>query len=195
MDVGNPLTTDTLFHAARSHNAWTDRPVPDALLSELYDMLRWGPTSANTNPGRFVFVRSAEAKQRLAPCLSPQNVEKTLSAPICAIVAEDTRFYDLLPQLFPARDMRSMFADSPTVAEDTAARNAVLQGGYLILAARALGLDCGPMSGFDRAAVDHEFFPEGRWKSNFLVNIGYGNQAQLWPRNPRLSFEDACRII
>lgn len=191
----NSPPAEHLFEAARTHMGWQDRPVPDALFVTLYDRLRWAPTSANTNPGRFVFVRSPEAKARLKPALWAPNVDKTMSAGACIIVAADTRFYDLLPQLQPARDMRPMFADSPALADDTATRNATLQGAYLIIAARSLGLDCGPMSGFDREAVDREFFPDGRWKSDFLVNIGYGDTASLRPRNPRLAFEEACRVL
>lgn len=186
---------EQIFETARTHQGWTDRPVADDLVRQLYERLRWAPTSANTNPGRFVFVRSAEAKARLKPCLAPPNVDKTMVASACVIVAADTRFYDLMPELYPGRDMRSMFADAPAMAEETWVRNATLQGAYLILAARSLGLDCGPMSGFNRAAVDAEFFPDGRWKSDFLINLGYGDAAQLRPRNPRLAFDQACQIL
>lgn len=186
---------DLLFESARTHQAWQDRPVSEALLHQLYDRLRWAPTSANTNPGRFVFVRSPEAKARLKPCLAPPNVDKTMSAAACVIVAADAQFYDLLPQLYPGRDMRPMFAESPPLAQETWTRNATLQGAYLILAARSLGLDCGPMSGFDRSAVDAEFFPDGRWKSDFLINLGYGDEEKLRPRNPRLSFDEACLVL
>jgi 3-hydroxypropanoate dehydrogenase len=184
-----------LFENARTHNAWLDTDVSQDLPRRLYERLRWAPTSANTNPGRFVFVRSAEAKQRLKPHLSPTNVEKTMSAPLCVIVAADTLFYDNLPTLMPSRDYRAMFSGSPVLAEETATRNAILQGGYLILAARSLGLDCGPMSGFDRSGVDGEFFPDGRWKSNFLVNLGYGDKDKVFPRNRRLTFDEACRVV
>jgi 3-hydroxypropanoate dehydrogenase len=184
-----------LFEAARTHNVWLDRDVPEEVLHQLYNRLRWAPTSANSNPGRFVFVSSQAAKQRLLPHLSPLNAEKTMAAPVCVIVAADTHFYDKLPQLFPARDMRTPFANAPLLAEETATRNAILQGGYLILAARSLGLDCGPMSGFDREGVDQEFFPNGRWKANFLINLGYGDNEKLWPRNPRLSFDEACLVL
>ena len=189
------ISVDTLFEGARTHNAWLDKAVTDAQIHKLYDRLRWAPTSANSNPGRFVFVRSAEAKARLLPHLSPLNAEKTMAAPVCVIVAADTQFFDNLPQLFPARDMRTPFANAPALAEETANRNAILQGGYLILAARSLGLDCGPMSGFNRQGVDDAFFPDGRWKSNFLVNLGYGDPEKLWPRNPRLSFDESCQIL
>ena len=184
-----------LFEDARTHNAWLPRKVSADTLRDLYERLRWPPTSANSNPGRFLFLISASAKQRLKAHLSPQNVDKTMSAPVCVIVAFDTHFYDRMPILSPQRDFRSIFAAAPALAEETAIRNATLQGAYLILAARSLGLDCGPMSGFDRKAVDAEFFPDGDWQSNFLVNLGYGDQSKLWPRNPRLDFDDACKII
>jgi len=188
-------STSNLFEAARTHNAWVDRDVSLDVLRELYDRLRWAPTSANSNPGRFVFVHSKAAKERLRPHLAPLNVEKTMAAPICVIVAADARFYDYLPQLFPARDMRSVFAGTPALADETATRNAILQGGYLIIAARSLGLDCGPMSGFSKEGIDREFFPDGRWKSNFLINLGYGDKEKLWPRNPRLNFDEACLVL
>ena len=188
-------SAEALFEGARTHNVWLDLDVPEAVLRAIYERLRWAPTSANSNPGRFVFLRSPAAKARLKPFLAPMNVDKTMGAPVCVIVAEDTRFYENLPTLFPARDMRSLFAAAPEAAADTATRNAILQGGYLILAARSLGLDCGPMSGFNRAGVDQEFFPDGRWKSNFLINLGHGDPAALWPRNPRLEFEEACQVL
>ena len=188
-------SVEHLFEDARTHNAWLARDVPQEMLHKLYNRLRWAPTSANSNPGRFVFLRSQSAKQRLAPHLAPLNAEKTMTAPVCVIVAADTRFYDKMPQLFPARDMRTVFAGAPAVAEETAGRNAILQGAYLILAARSLGLDCGPMSGFNRDGVDQEFFPEGLWKANFLINLGYGDKEKLWPRNPRLSFDEACIVL
>ena len=184
-----------LFESAHTHQAWQDRPIAEDLIRQIYDRLRWPPTSANTNPGRFVFVRSPEAKARLKPCLAPPNVDKAMTSAACVIVAADTQFYDLLPELRPDRDMRAMFADAPAVAEDTWVRNSTLQGAYLIIAARSLGLDCGPMSGFDRTAADQEFFPDGRWKSDFLINLGYGDAAQLRPRNPRLEFDQACQIL
>jgi 3-hydroxypropanoate dehydrogenase len=185
-------TQDRIFRAARSHNGWQAKPLSDALIRELYDLVKWGPTAANSTPGRFVFVRSAAAKARLKPHLSAGNVEKTLQAPCCVIVAYDTRFYDLLPKLFPSRDMRAAFVGKDALIDETAKRNSALQGGYLITAARTLGLDCGPMSGFNAASLDAEFFPDGRWKSNFLCNIGYGSGENLFPRNPRLDFEEAC---
>ncbi len=184
-----------LFENARTHNAWLDRELAADRLRVLYDRLRWAPTSANCNPGRFVFVQSPAAKEKLRPHLSPQNVDKTMSAPVCIIVAADTGFYDHMPVLAPQRDFRAVFSANPALAEETATRNAILQGAYLILAARSLGLDCGPMSGFDRKGVDAAFFPDGRWRSNFLVNLGYGDAGKLWPRNPRLSFEEACVVL
>ena len=187
---------DKIFRNARTHSAWQDRPVTDETLRELYDLLKWGPTSANGSPGRFLFIRSREAKERLRPVLSPGNVEKTMAAPVTAVVAYDSLFYDKLPQLFPhSASMRGLFVANPQLADETAKRNSALQGGYLIIAARALGLDCGPMSGFDNAKLDVEFFPEGQWKSNFLVNLGYGDGEKLFPRGPRLEFEEAATIL
>jgi len=186
---------DTLFREARTHGAWLDRPVEDTLLHQLYELTRMGPTSSNTQPLRLVFVKSPEAKQRLKPALSAGNVDKTMSAPVTAIVAYDAHFYEQMPRLFPSRDMKSTFQGMPAEKQQKLAfMNGTLQGGYLILAARALGLDCGPMAGFDNAQVDATFFPNGPWKSNFLLNLGYGDTSKLFPRNPRLDFDDACRI-
>jgi len=184
-----------LFEGARTHQAWLPRPVPEAVLVALYERLRWAPTSANLNPGRFTFVTSPEGKARLAKHLMPMNLEKTMAAPVCAIVARDTQFYELAGDLFPGRDMKPAFAANAPLAEATSIRNATLQGAYLIIAARSLGLDCGPMSGFNQQSLDADFFPDGRWKSDFLVNLGYGDAAKLWPRNPRLSFAQACEIV
>ena len=185
-----------LFFNARTHRAWLDRPVDDALLSRIYELARWPPTSGNCEPMRLVFVKSQEAKAKLRPALDTGNVDQTMSAPATAIVAYDTRFFDEMPKLTPLRpDMCARFAGVPeAVRERLAFQNGSLQGGYLILAARALSLDCGPMGGFDRAKVDAAFFPDGRWKSNFLLNIGYANPATLRPRAPRLDFDEACRI-
>ncbi|WP_079420610.1 malonic semialdehyde reductase [Thiomonas intermedia] len=184
-----------LFDDARTHNAWLDQPVPEPLLHQLYDLMKWGPTSANCSPARIVFVQSQAAKARLAPCMSEGNRAKTLKAPVTAIVGMDMAFYDHLPELFPNNlDARSWFAGKPDVIASTAMRNASLQGGYLILAARALGLDCGPMSGFDAEAVNAAFFAGTEIQANFLCNLGYGDPVGLFPRNPRLSFEQACRI-
>jgi 3-hydroxypropanoate dehydrogenase len=186
---------DRLFREARTHSAWLDRPVAEATLRRIYDLMKYGPTSANSSPARIVFLRTERAKERLLPALAPGNVEQTLAAPVTAIVAYDTRFYDRLPRLFPYVDARSWFADNPAFAESTAFRNSSLQGAYLILAARALGLDAGPMSGFDNGQVDREFFPGGHFKSNFLVNLGYGDKSRLRERSPRLAFEEAVRVL
>jgi 3-hydroxypropanoate dehydrogenase len=205
----NDEALDLLFRKARTHNGWLPKPVPDELVRELYATLKWGPTSANGSPARFLFLRSADAKARLRPALAPGNVEKTMIAPITVIVAYDLKFYDKLPRLFPHNPgMRQLYVDNPQLIEPTAMRNSSLQGAYLILAARALGLDCGPMSGFDNAKVDEEFFaagkcedcgeeffPAGHVKSNFLCNLGYGDPAKLSPRNPRLDFSEACSLL
>jgi 3-hydroxypropanoate dehydrogenase len=186
---------DQIFRQARTHNAWLPKRVPIEALREAYDLARFGPTSANSSPARFVFLESEAAKARLLPALAPLNVEKTKAAPVTAIVAWDAEFYEKLPQLFPHADMRSYFAGNQKLAEETAFRNSTLQGGYFILAARAVGLDCGPMSGFDAAKVNAEFFPDGKWKANFLCNLGYGEKSKLFPRSPRLAFEEACRVL
>ena len=188
---------DVIFREARTYQGWLPKPVDDDLLRRIYDLAKLGPTSANTYPMRVVFVKSSAAKQRLKPALAPGNVEKTMAAPVCAIVATDTRFYELMPKLWPHQPEFVRFFTNPgqeEFAKTHAFRNATLGGAYLIIAARALGLDAGPMSGFDNAKVDAEFFPDGRWKSNFLVNLGHGDPATLKPRLPRLSFEEACRI-
>jgi 3-hydroxypropanoate dehydrogenase len=184
-----------LYTEARTFSHWLPRPVAPALLEELYGLVKFGPTSANCQPARFWFVTSREGKARLRPVLSEGNVEKTMAAPVTVIVGYDTRFHELLPQTFPHVDARSWFEGNDALIEQTARRNSALQGGYLILAARALGLDCGPMSGFDATALDVEFFPDGRYRSNFLCNLGYGERASLHGRSPRLSFEEACRIV
>jgi 3-hydroxypropanoate dehydrogenase len=187
---------DLLFLAARTHRHWRDDRVDDAVLVRLYETARWAPTSANCQPMRLVFVKSAEAKERLRPALDAGNVEQTLKAPATAIVAYDTRFFELMGKLAPHRpDLGQRWAGLPEAVRDRLAfQNATLQGGYLILAARALGLDCGPMGGFSREKIDAEFFPDGRWKSNFLLNLGYGDPSALRPRAPRLDFDEACRI-
>src|ERR1700677_3537573 len=186
---------DLLFRKARTHNAWLPKRVSRETLREVYDLARMGPTSANSSPARFVFLESEAAKARLLPALAPLNVEKTKAAPVTVIVAWDTGFYEKLPKLFPQADMRSHFAGNQALAEETAFRNSSLQGGYFILAARAVGLDCGPMSGFDKAKVNAEFFPDGKWEVNFLCNLGYGDHSQLFPRNPRLEFDEACKVL
>lgn len=190
---------DALFRAARTHNGWQDKPVGDALLQALWELAKMGPTSANCSPMRILFLKSKEAKARLLPTLLEGNRAKTMQAPVTAIVGYDLEFYEKLPRLFPHTDARAWFVGKPELTETTAFRNGTLQGGYLILAARALGLDCGPMSGFDNAAVDAAFFPPGifggKVKSNFVCNLGYGDPAAIMPRNPRLAFDDACKII
>jgi len=188
-------SVDRLCREARTHSAWLDRPVAEEKLRVVYDLMKYGPTSANSSPARIVFLRTQAAKERLLPALASGNVEQTLRAPVTAIVAYDTRFYDQLPRLFPYVDARAWFADNPAFAETTAFRNSSLQGAYLILAARAVGLDAGPMSGFDNEKVDREFFPDGRFKSNFLVNLGYGDRTRLRERSPRLAFEEAVRVL
>lgn len=186
---------DLLFRDARTQNGWTDEPVSDAELAAALDLAKMGPTAANSQPLRLVFVRSAEAKQTLRATLSPGNVDKTMAAPATAIVAYDPKFYDLLPKLFPHTDARSWFAGDPVGAEATARLNATLQAGYLILALRAVGLDCGPMGGFDAAAADAAFFPAGEAKSLFLINIGHGDASKLFARSPRLDFAEMAKIV
>ena len=184
-----------IFRDARTHNGWLDKPVSDTLIHQIYDLMKWAPTSANSSPARIVFVRSAAAKERLLPAMAPGNLDKTRAAPVTAIIAHDTEFHEKLPKLFPQADARSWFAGNQPLIDTTAFRNGTLQGAYLIIAARALGLDAGPMSGFDNAKVDQEFFPDGKVKSNFVINLGYGDHAKLFPRNPRLPFEEAAQIL
>lgn len=200
---------DQLFREARTYSAWLNRPISDDTLQQLYDLVKLGPTSANCLPMRVLFLRTPEAKERLRPALMPGNLEKTMTAPVTAILAYDELFYEKLPMLFPHNPgIRDVFANSPELAGTTAFRNGTLQGGYFILAARSLGLDCGPMSGFDNAKIDAEFFSPAacgdaatevpttcRVKSNFLCNLGYGDPSRLFPRGPRLSFEEACRLL
>ena len=211
--MGNPVddaVLDTLFREARTYSKWLPRPIADKTLHELWDVIKWAPTSANAEPARFAFLRSKEAKERLRPALAPLNVEKTMTAPVTVIVGYDLRFYERLPKLFPQNPgMAKLFESNPEMVETTAKRNSSLQGAYLIMAARALGLDCGAMSGFDNAKVDEEFFaagkpcfgcdqeffPEGHVKTNFLCNLGYGDPASLFPRLPRLSFNEACSLL
>jgi 3-hydroxypropanoate dehydrogenase len=190
----SPDALDQLFRHARTHNGFNGEPVPDETLNALYELMKWGPTGANSCPARIVFVRSAEAKARLRPALAPGNVDKTMAAPVTAIVAYDLEFYEQLPKLFPHADARSWFVGNDALIRQSAALNGALQGAYLIMAARSLGLDCGPMSGFDSAAADAAFFPDGKIKSFMLVNLGVGDPAKLYPRGPRLAFEEACRI-
>ncbi len=191
----NADALDTLFRTARTHNGWLDQPVTDEDLHRLYDLMKMAPTSANCSPARIVFVRSANAKARLKPALSPGNLEKTMAAPVTAIIGYDLQFAEHMPRLFPHNpDAKNWFND-PKVAEVVAFRNGTLQGAYFILAARAVGLDTGPMSGFDNAQVDAEFFPGGRVRSNFLCNLGHGDSRQLFARSPRLEFGEACQVL
>jgi nitroreductase len=184
-----------IFLNARTHQHWRKKPVGEELLHELYEILKFGPTSANGSPARFVFVKDGPAKERLLTAVAPTNVEKVKAAPVTAIVAMDREFYNFLPRLYPNADFRGYFASNKPLAEETAFRNGSLQGAYLIIAARALGLDAGPMSGFDNARVDELFFQGTSWKSNFLCNLGYGDSARLHPRSPRLTFDEACKIV
>lgn len=191
----NDAALDQIFRRARTHRSWTDEPVSEIVLQAAYDLARMPPTSANCSPMRVLFLRSAAAKERLKPALSESNIEQTMKAPATAIVGFDLHFYDLLPRLYPAADARSWYAGKEELARATAFRNGSLQGAYFIIAARAVGLDCGPMSGFDNAKIDAEFFPDGRVKSNFLCNLGYGDGGRMRPRAPRLEFDEACKII
>jgi 3-hydroxypropanoate dehydrogenase len=186
---------DQLFTNARTHNGWMNEPVTEETLHRIYDLFKWGPTSANSSPGRVLFVRSPEAKEKLLTCMAPGNIEKTKTAPVTAIIAHDIEFYEQLPKLFPHADARSWFAGNQTLIDTTAFRNSTLQGAYFMLAARAVGLDCGAMSGFDNAKVDAAFFGGTNWRSNFIVNLGYGDESKLFPRSPRLGFEEACKIV
>lgn len=186
---------DLIFRKARTHSVWLDKQIDNELLHQIYDLMKWAPTSANCSPARIVFVRSAEAKQRLLEAVAPGNEEKTRTAPVTAILGQDYEFYEKLPKLFPHTDARSWFAGNQPVIDTTAFRNGTLQGAYLILAARALGLDAGPMSGFDNGKVDQAFFAGTRIKSNFLINLGYGDSSKLFPRSPRLPFEEAAQIL
>jgi len=188
-------TLNLIWRNARTHSAWLNKPVDDATLQQAYDLCKWGATSVNCSPMRVVFVKTTEAKERLKPCLDKGNVDKTMNAPVTAIIAHDMAFYDTLPQLFPHTDVRPWFVGKPDYIASTAFRNGTLQGAYFMLAARAVGLDCGPMSGFDNAKLDAEFFAETTVKSNFLCNLGYGDASTLYPRSPRLSFAEACSII
>ncbi|MBV2234597.1 MAG: malonic semialdehyde reductase [Sterolibacterium sp.] len=192
-----PLDTASLaqlFTAARTHNGFTQEAVSDATLHQLYELMKWGPTAANNCPARFVFVKSQEAKARLKPALAPGNVDKTMAAPVTVIVARDLAFYEHLPTLYPATDARAWFVGNEAAIEETSLRDTALQGAYLILAARALGLDCGPMGGFDKTVLDAAFFTGTTLKSVFLINLGHGDPSKLYPRGPRLDFDTACRI-
>jgi 3-hydroxypropanoate dehydrogenase len=186
---------ETVFTHARTQNKWTSQTISDEQLHQLFDILKYGPTSANCSPARFVFVRTPEGKEKLKPALSAGNLEKTMSAPVTVIVAYDPKFYDQLPKLFPHADARSWFAGNAELAEETAFRNSSLQGAYLITAARMLGIDSGAMSGFNKAAVDEAFFADSGFKTNFLINLGHGDPAGLFPRSPRFEFNEACVIV
>ena len=186
---------DQLLREARTHYHWLPKPVDQKLLHEIFDLMKWGPTSANCLPLRIVYIESEAAKAKLKPCLSAGNVEKTMAAPVCAILAYDTQFYNLLPKTFPHTDARSWFAGKEKAIYDTAFRNSSLQGAYFMLAARMLGLDCGPMSGFDEKKMNETFFPDGRFKVNFICNLGYGDPSKLQPRSPRLEFGEVCHIL
>lgn len=191
----NDAARDLIFREARTYSEFDGKPVSDETLQSAYDLAKMGPTSANCSPMRIVFVKSKEAKEKLKPTLQAGNVDKTMAAPVCAIIAEDMEFYNNLPKLFPHTDARAWFAGKDTYIKSTADRNSSLQGAYFIIAARAVGLDCGPMSGFDNTKVDEAFFAGTRWKSNFLINLGYGVKSSLHPRNPRLNFAEACKIV
>jgi nitroreductase len=191
----DPTALDQLFFKARSANGFIDKPVPPALLQEVYDIARMGPTSMNTQPARYVFLTTPQAKARLLPAMSPGNVEKTRSAPVTVVVATDTRFYEHMPQIWHGEGARESFAADHAGAQPGALRNCTLSAAYFIIAARALGLDCGPMGGFDPARVNAEFFPDGRYQVNFIINLGYGDSSKLFPRNGRLSFEQACEVL
>ena len=186
---------DTLFINARTHNGWQDKPVSDALCQQIFDLAKWGATSANCSPARIVFVKSTEEKEKLVACMAPGNQEKTSLAPVTAIIGMDMEFYEKLPKLFPHADARSWFVGNQPLIDSSAFRNSSLQGAYLMLAARALGLDCGPMSGFDADKVNATFFAGSSVKVNFICNIGYGDATKLYPRSPRLTFEEACKIV
>ncbi|HZW13257.1 MAG TPA: malonic semialdehyde reductase [Noviherbaspirillum sp.] len=190
----NETALNTLFLQARTQQGWHDRPVSDAQLQQIYDLMKWGPTSANCSPARIVFVKSPEAKEKLLACMNSGNVEKTRTAPVTAIIGMDMEFYEKLPQLYPHTDARSWFAGNQPVIEATAMRNSSLQGGYFIMAARAVGLDCAPMSGFDADKLNAAFFAGTPVKANFVCSIGYGDSSKVHPRGPRLAFDEACRI-
>jgi nitroreductase len=193
-----PITSDAqeqIFSKARTHSAWLPQPVSDDLLKQVYELTKWGPTSANTSPARFVFIKTPDAKAKLLKCVAAGNLEKTKNAPLTVVIAQDMAFYENLPKLFPHVDARSWFVGNQAMIESTAFRNSTLQGAYFIQAARALGLDCGPMSGFDNAKLDEAFFAGTTWKSNFICNLGYGDAGHLKERLTRLTFDEACKIL
>ena len=194
----NPIDTaalDTLFIKARTANGFLDKPVPEDLLRRVYEIAALGPTSMNTQPTRYVFLNTKEARERLLPAMLPGNLDKTRSAPVTVIVATDTKFYEYMPKVWHREGAKENFEANAALASATATRNGTLGGAYFIVAARALGLDCGPMSGFDIGKVDAEFFPDGRWKTNFLINLGHGDDSKLFNRNPRLAFDEACKLL
>lgn len=191
----NNQALDTLFRSARTYNHWLDRPVEAGQLHAIHDLLKMGPTSANCSPARFVFLQSPDAKQRLKPHLDAGNVDKTMAAPVTAIIAYDYDFYEHMPKLFPHTDAKSWFVGRPDFIKETADRNGALQAAYLFMAARALGLDCGPMTGFNPEGVKAEFFPDKNWKADILCNIGYGDDEGMFPRSPRFGFDEACEIL
>ncbi len=194
-NILNDQSLDAIFRTARTYNGWQDRDVSDVLIQAVYDLMKWGPTSANSCPARFLFVRTKEAKERLKPFMDEGNRDKTMKAPFTAIIANDLKFYENFGVLFPQANARSWFEGKPEKIRDAAMRNGTLQGAYMMIAARALGLDCGPMSGFNADGVKKEFFPDMDVQVNFLCNIGYGDEKSLYPRNPRLGFDQACKII
>ncbi|MEM9838418.1 MAG: malonic semialdehyde reductase [Pseudomonadota bacterium] len=198
MDRTTPLSDDALaqlFTDARTRNAWSDRPVTDDQIRAIYDLMKWGPTSANCSPARFIFIRTEEGKEKLKPFLMEGNVKKTMTAPCVAIIGNDLEFYEQLPRLFPHTDAKSWFTGNQALIEETAMRNATLQGAYLMIAARALGLDCGPMSGFDQAGVNEAFFSGTTVKANWICNIGYGTDEDVFDRSPRLDFDEAASLL
>ncbi len=188
-------TLAQLFTSARSQNGWLDQAVSDEQCQAIYDLMKWGPSSANCSPARLIFVKSEQQKHKLVACMAEGNQEKVKAAPVTVIIGMDMEFYEKLPQLFPHTDARSWFAGNADLIQSTAFRNSSLQGAYLMIAARALGLDCGPMSGFDAEKINHEFFPDGKVKVNFVCGLGYGDSSKLFARSPRLSFEQACQIV
>ena len=195
MNPIDPAALDTLFLKARTANGFLDKPVAPELLRRVYELAALAPTSMNTQPTRYMFLNSQPARERLLPAMTPGNLDKTRSAPVTVIVATDTKFYEFMPKVWHREGAKENFEGNAALASATASRNGTLGGAYFILAARAVGLDCGPMSGVDLAKVDAEFFPDGRWKANFLINLGYGDDSLLFNRNPRLSFEEACQVL
>lgn len=191
----NDSALDIIFRTARSHNGWQDKSVSDEQLKQVYDLMKWGPTSANSCPARLVFVKSEAAKQRLKPSLQEGNVEKSMTAPVVVIIGMDMEFYEEFRTLFPHADAKSWYVGKPEKIQQAAFRDSSLQAAYMMIAARSIGLDCGPMSGFDNVMLDAEFFPEGRIKSNFIIGLGYGDESKLYPRLARLDYERVCQVV